>query len=198
MGATVIFARHGHHAEIGLVLSGRSAIALSDTGRGQAVGLAWALERAGVIAVWASPRPRAQQTAAATAAQLGLPIQTSDALDEVDFGAWTGRTFDSLKDDPDWQRWQTERAEVRPPNGETLGECAARTTRFLADRAADSDGQTIAAFSHADTIKAAAASALGLGLSRIVDFDVDLASRTTLTAEPGGKLRLVALNERLA
>ena len=42
----------------------------------------------------ASPRERASETAALIAQACGLaPVETSAALDEVDFGSWTGKDF---------------------------------------------------------------------------------------------------------
>ena len=79
---------------------------------------------ADVRALFSSPRQRTQETAAPIAATLGLPVQTVAALDEIDFGTFTGRNFADLDGDPDWHRWNAERGSVRCPEGETMVEAS--------------------------------------------------------------------------
>lgn len=195
MSAFVILARHAHHDEIGRVLSGRSAIALSAAGRAQAEQLAERLDGAGITEIHSSPRPRTMETASYVSERLRLPVIPAPELEEIEFGDWTGRSFAYLAGDPLWQRWQTERADVRPPGGETIAEAATRASRYLESHARE--GATLLAFSHADTIKSVVARALDFSFSHIVDFDIDPASRTTLDfAQP--RPRVIAVNERLA
>src|SRR3546814_17119407 len=42
------------------------------------------------------------------------------ALDEIDFGDWSGRAFESLKDRDDWRRWNETRGQSRPQGGERI------------------------------------------------------------------------------
>src|SRR3546814_20274789 len=48
------------------------------------------------------------------------------ALDEIDFGEWSGRAFESLKDSDDWRRWNETRGQSRPPGGERIIEVQSR------------------------------------------------------------------------
>ncbi len=189
--------RHGSHDEVGRVLSGRSTIALNDTGRGEAARLAVRLSAVPIARVETSPRPRAQETAAILAESHGLKVDIVDALDEIDFGAWTGRDFADLDDDPAWHLWNAERGRAATPGGETMGAAVMRARRHL--DALDRDGAkgAVLCVSHCDVIRGVVASYLGLDLDRMLGFDCDPASLTTIALEDGGA-RLVALNERAA
>jgi ribonuclease H / adenosylcobalamin/alpha-ribazole phosphatase len=176
MTRTILLARHGTHAEVGRVLSGRSEIGLSERGREEAAGLAARLSGVALASIHSSPRRRTLETAAA----LGPSIRVTPALDEVDFGAFTGRSFVELDGDPDWFRWNAERGSARCPGGETMGEAVDRAWSY------------IARIDEVDT-PALVVRALGLPLDRIFQFDCDPASLTTLVFD-GGDVRVAALN----
>ena len=192
VSATIYLARHGSHAEVGTVLSGRSAIPLSDAGRAEARRLAGRLDGMGIARIHSSPTARARETAAIVAERLGLPVEIADALDEIDFGAWAGRSFAALADDPSWQAWNSRRGEAMPPGGESMAAATARARRHIEAQSAG----TILCVTHCDIIRGLAAHYLGLGLDRLLAFDCDPASLTILALFPGGG-RVVTLNERM-
>lgn len=193
LSATILLVRHGSHAEVGHVLSGRSEIALSDAGRAEAARLARRLADLPLAAVHSSPRRRARETAEIIAAPHGLPVEIADALDEIDFGAWAGRSFAALAPDPLWRRWNSARGAASAPGGEDMH---AATARALGHIEAGREGLH-AMVSHCDVIRGVVAHYLGLDVDRLLTFDVDPASVTTLALHDGGA-RLVALNERPA
>jgi broad specificity phosphatase PhoE len=187
MTATLILVRHAAHVHLDRVLSGRMAdVPLSEAGHAQAARLAEALADRGVTTVQASPLTRAQETARAIAG--GLPVETVDALGEIDFGAWTGRSFADLHGNPEWDRWNRERATARPPGGESMAEAQARLVAHLAT----AQGTTVMV-THADMIRTAVCYVLGLDLGSYWRFDVSPASQTVLQWEHWGG-RLVSLN----
>ncbi|MEL6064642.1 MULTISPECIES: histidine phosphatase family protein [unclassified Methylobacterium] len=192
----VILVRHGSHDRLGRILCGRMpGVSLSATGRAEAQALARRLAGSGAGTLLASPRERTAETAAPIAAALGLTVATEPDLDEIAFGAWTGRTFDALADDPDWTAWNTARATARPPGGEGMAEAQERIVRVL-DRFAQ-DGAPVILVSHGDVIRAALLKILGLGLDAYDRIVVDPASCSELALWPGGG-RVVSLNERTA
>jgi len=192
----VFLIRHGSHDRLGRILCGRMpGVSLSATGRAEADALARRLAGSGAGTLRASPRARTAETAAPIAAALGLPVETEPGLDEIDFGAWTGRTFDALADDPLWSAWNTARATARPPEGESMVEAQARVTRVL-DRFTQ-DGAPVILVSHGDVIRAALLAILGLGLDAYDRIAVDPAACSELALWPGGG-RVVSLNERIA
>jgi ribonuclease H / adenosylcobalamin/alpha-ribazole phosphatase len=191
---TVLLARHASHAEVGRVLSGRSDIALSEAGCAEADALAEMLEGTPMASLHVSPRVRARQTAAPVAAARGLTARIAPALDEIDFGRFTGQSFAALDArDPDWLAWNAHRSTARCPGGETMAEAVGRARDYL-------EGLPAEAFpalcvSHCDVIRGLVADGLGLPLDRLFAFDCDPASLTTLTWSDAG-MRVVALNQR--
>lgn len=126
-----------------------------------------------------SPAQRARETAEAIAApHRDLAVMPVAALDEIDFGAWAGRTFADLSGDPQWRRWNTARAVAETPGGESMAAVQERAWRHIERTAAAHDGATIVMVSHCDLIRAVAARVLGLSLDAILRFAVDPASIT--------------------
>lgn len=193
MTRTILLARHGIHAEVGHVLSGRSEIALADEGRAQAERLAAWLDRGPLSSIHTSPRARTRQTAAPAAARAGLVPVVAPALDEIDFGAFTGRDFSALDADTDWQRWNAERDTARCPGGETMGEAVERAWRYI--HAIPADEAPALCVTHCDVIRGLVARLLGVSFTRIYAFNCDPGSVTTLELGDSST-RLVALNER--
>ena len=191
----VILARHAAHAEIGRRLSGRSEIELSETGRRTAAQLGERLRDAGLTLIHSSPRRRALETATPVATQCGIAVETAAALDEIDFGEWTGRAFDALDADPTWQRWNSARGSVTPPGGESMADATARAIGHVEAVARRTSGPALLV-THCDIIRGIVAHYLGLALDRLLSFDIDLASRTTLAVGGRGG-RVVTVNERL-
>lgn len=118
--ATVLLVRHAVHDRLGRRLRGASAI-------------------------YSSPAERARQTAAPIAAASGLEALVDPALDEIDFGAWTGARFDDLADDPSWQGWNNARDAHRPPGGESMQETQHRMAAWLAAVGACHEDGTVVA-----------------------------------------------------
>jgi broad specificity phosphatase PhoE len=124
-------------------------VGLSDAGRAHARELP---ARVGPIdAVWASPRLRARETAAALAAS---PL-VDDDLRELDFGELEGRTYDEIAAAmPELYRaWMETPTRVLFPGGEAYADLRARTLRSL-DRIA-ADGGTAAVVTHGGVVRAA-------------------------------------------
>jgi probable phosphoglycerate mutase len=193
MTRTILLARHGTHAEVGHVLSGRSEIALADEGRAQAERLAVWLKRVPPSSIHTSPRARTQQTAVPAAARAGLVPVVAPALDEIDFGAFTGRDFASLDADADWQRWNAERDTARCPDGETMAEAVERAWRYI--HAIPAEDAPALCITHCDVIRGLVARHLGVSFTLVYGFDCDPGSVTTLQVNDTGT-RLIALNER--
>jgi probable phosphoglycerate mutase len=194
--ALILLIRHAAHAHLGNVLSGRiPGIALSPEGRSQADRLALSLDGIEIHAVQCSPVQRAQETALAIAARRrGLFVETVPALEEVDFGDWTGRSFAELADDPRWGNWNSLRETAKAPNGESMAQALDRAWDHIKRAAAKWPNQTIAMITHCDIIRAVIAKVLGLSLNHIHRFDVDPASISRLVVGAWGA-KVAGLNE---
>lgn len=193
--ATVLLVRHAAHAQLGTMLTGRSpGLGLDATGRAQAAALARHLAGEPVAEVHSSPVQRARETAAALDGPLGLGIREAAALDEIDFGTWTGRSFAELAGDPHWERWNTARSVSEAPGGETMAAAQRRAGDHLRATADRLPGATVVMVSHCDIIRAVVADVLGLSLDAILRLSVDPASITRIAVGRWGA-ELVSLNE---
>lgn len=196
MATEILLIRHASHADVGQVLSGRGTCpGLTEQGHEEARALAARLAYLPIERVETSPVRRAAETARIVAETHGLPVMTSPAINEIDFGAWTGRSFAALADEPDWQRWNRARADGVTPGGETMRGVQARATAHLHAIAAAHPDATVAMVTHGDVIRALVAGALGLSLDAIHRFAIDPATFSRLHVD-NGDATLVSLNER--
>ena len=193
---TVVFlVRHGAHDRLGRYLDGRRpGVHLSEQGLRQAERVAERLARERVEHVFSSPIERARETAAPIAARAGLDVQVETALEEIDFGAWAGMSFEALRPGEHWQRWNAARATSRTPAGDTMRAAQQRMLDFIDARRLAAPDQACVLVSHADPIKAAVAYYLGLSLNDLPRFDIAPASLTRVEIDPWGA-RVVTLNE---
>jgi probable phosphoglycerate mutase len=177
--------RHGEKAVPTEILSGRQpGVHLSARGRAQAEWVAAQLNHAGVDRVVSSPRERARETAEPLARHLGLPIEESSAVDEMEIGAWTGKDPAELAGDPEFARFNRVRSLTRVPGGETMLEVQARFVGALL-RWREEPRSVVALFSHAEPIRAALLYFSGASLDHWWRWEIALGSITTLelTAE---------------
>lgn len=193
MRQTIILARHGSHDEVGRILSGRSEIGLNDAGHAQAAAIARALAVVPLRSVHSSPRRRTRETAAPAARDHALGLIRADALDEIDFGRFTGQTFAALERDHDWHAWNARRDEARCPGGETQAEAVARATDYLC--AIPAAAMPALCVTHCDIIRGLVAAIRGGGFDRLWEMPCDPGSLTELVVK-GDELRLVSLNRR--
>lgn len=163
---TVLLVRHGQTPTTGKVLPGRAAgLHLAEEGVRQA-------ERAGeriaelsrVDAIYCSPLERARETAGPIGAAVGVRPKIDRGLLECDFGDWTGAELKRLMKLPEWRTVQKAPSTFRFPNGESFTEMQVRMVSALDRLRAAHPGGIIVCVSHADTIKAAMAHALGTHL----------------------------------
>ena len=186
--------RHGVHDVIDEILVGRMAgVRLNRRGRDQAALIAEALGREHVDGVQSSPQLRAQETAEPLARRLGLSVEVSAAIDEMNMGAWTGRSFASLTGDPFWSLWNTTRGAIRPPDGESMLELQKRAVDHLSKFAGSTPHGHVALYSHAEVIRAVVMHALKLPLDDFHRVEIAPASISTVAVGPDG-IAMIALN----
>lgn len=188
--------RHAAHDDVGGYLAGRcSNVCLGPAGRAQALRLGERMRGETFDAIFSSPRERAQQTAQAVslACEIG-PVTLREDLDEVDFGSWSGKTFVELNADPDWRRWNNERAVAVTPKGERMEDVRRRICGCMEALSQKFRGRAVVLVSHADVIKSAICHVLGLSADSFFRFDIDPASISVIVAGDWGA-KLQRLNE---
>jgi len=187
------------HATNDWVAAGRLAgrtpqVHLNEQGMEQARRLAERLASYPIRAVYAGPLARAQQTAAALASRLALPVETSAAIGEVDFGEWTGEMLADLAKLPEWELVQGRPSAMRFPAGESIRAMQHRVVDEIERLAAAHPHEMIVLVSHADVIKAALAHYLGLHLDLFQRLMVNPASLSALAFGPLGGM-VVTVND---
>jgi broad specificity phosphatase PhoE len=181
---TFLLVRHASHDLLGKALAGRaSGVVLNAQGRDEAAAIAECLSQIHIDAIYTSPRERARETADALAQRLKTSARIDSALDEIDFGDWTGRAFGELSADPKWDEWVHHRSVARPPNGEAFVDVQRRVVAGMGRLLREHSAQTLALFSHGDVIKAALAHYLRASLDDLERFDIAPASVSVIVAE---------------
>jgi broad specificity phosphatase PhoE len=180
---TTIFFLVRHAAHDAKILAGRlNGIHLSEAGQAQAKCLASRLSRETVDAIYTSPRERAAETAAAIARACGCGnVTVAGALDEVDFGSWSGHSFEELESDPAWQSWNKARSLCRTPGGESMLDIQRRALSLMAMIAGEGKRSAILV-THAEVIRAAALYYLGLPVDSWPRIEISPASITIIHA----------------
>jgi broad specificity phosphatase PhoE len=161
--------------------------------RAEAVRLARTLAERKLAAVVSSPMQRARETAAIVAAPHGLEVLEVAGLNEIDFGDWTGMTFEALHDAPGWAAFNTFRSTAPIPGGETMLAAQARAVATVAVLAARFPEAEVAAVSHGDIVKAVVAHALGVPLDLFHRIEIEPASRSVIALGPGAT-RVLGVN----
>jgi broad specificity phosphatase PhoE len=189
--------RHGEHVlRSSGVVAGRSpGIGLSERGRAEIAAVGDRLAGEEIEALYASPMQRTRESAEILSARLGPPVELRDDLLELDFGEWTGLTFDQVRSDPRWQLWRNCRSFAAVTGGESMRQVQDRAIGALVElHHARPDG-VVLIVSHGDVIRGALLFALGLPLDLHARIDVELASLSTVIVEARG-MHVRQLNER--
>lgn len=191
---TFYLVRHGDNDLVGKALAGRSeGLSLNREGQRQAARLASRLAEDSIKIIYSSPLDRAVQTAVPLAQRMGLDIQISEALNEVDFGDWTGMTFAQLGELRRWHAWNSFRSGVRVPSGEMMIQVQSRMIAELNRLRREYPDKTLALFSHADPIRSTLAFYLGVPLDMFQRIVIDPASYSILTLDDDGA-RILGMN----
>ncbi len=152
---TLLLVRHGQaHADDN---SYDQHTPLSTLGHQQAALVADALAPRSIGAVYASPFPRAWETAAPLCQRLHLQPIPDPRLAEFDLGS---KPFDVVQQRPDLVVWHPDHRGVE--HGETLAAFSARVALFCDEVAERHLHEYVAVFAHSGTIDAALRWAVGL------------------------------------
>lgn len=123
MSTDIFLVRHGQTEWNRVVrFRGRTDLELDQVGRAQARALARRLASWPIRAIYTSPLCRARQTAEPLARRLGLPIQPTEGLLDIDYGRWQGHTPEEVaRAEPRlYQLWLEAPHQVQIPGGESL------------------------------------------------------------------------------
>jgi probable phosphoglycerate mutase len=173
--------RHGHCDAIGRWLAGRrEGVPLSDLGTAEAMRLAGAFRWLPLAAIYSSPLERAVRTAEPTARDHGLKVQPREALTDVHYGDWTGRSIEALDADPAWAAFNRDRSHARAPGGEALSDVQRRIVDELRQIGHAHRGELVAIVTHAEPIRCAIAAFAGRSLDDVLGVEISPAYVSTI------------------
>jgi len=188
--------RHGSTDAAGHILTGRTAgVHLNEQGRKQIRELPERFKNVPLKAIYATPLERTQETAEPLAHAFGLTVQIAREMTEVDYGEWTGRRTDELRDDPLWRRYLSFRSSVTIPGGESMLQIQERVVGFMGALHRAQPEAHIALVSHGDPIKTAVCYYMGVPLDLFFRF-VITPSSVTVVRVADDEACVVTLNNR--
>lgn len=180
----LLLIRHASTDWVGRGLAGRlPGVGLNPQGSAEAQDLAERLADLDLTALYASPMQRTLETAAYVAEKHELPVEPLPGVNEVDFGAWTGRELADLRQEPLWATVQQTPSRMRFPDGEALLDVQARAVGAIEEVLGRHPGGLVAVVTHADVIKLLVNAYAGAGLDSYQRLDISPASVCLLSFE---------------
>ena len=180
---TFYLVRHGTNDLIGKAIAGRMpGVHLNAAGREQAKRIADRLENEGIQRIVCSPMERCRETVAPLAERIKVPVEISEAVIEINFGDFNGKTLKELEPLPEWKKWNSNRTLLHLPNGENIGEVQARMVQEVLRLRRESEGQKIAIFSHGDPLRSIICYFLGVSLDIMSRVEINPGSLSIVTA----------------
>jgi probable phosphoglycerate mutase len=195
----IVLARHAEtQLNIEQRLRGRADPPLSPRGLRQAEALAASFDASPPAVVVTSPRRRALETAAAIARRHRVPISVEPRLDDLDYGAWTGRTPDELRAGwPElYEQYLRDPGTVGFPDGETILAAQERAWGVITELAHVDRSDRFALVTHDAIIRLIVCTLLGSPLASMHGLSIGLASTTGLSVH-AGKMRIAWLDHEL-
>lgn len=173
--------RHGEvESRYHKVFGGKIDMELSPLGHDQVKAAAGYFRRHPPEVMYASPMKRVQQTLAPLAHWTGLKPIVLPGLREVDFGAWTGLSWDEV-----YQRFQVSAFDWLNQlelgaiaEAESTAEFRRRVDEALRQMLSHSPNKEIAVVAHGGTIRMLLALILDLPFTKMAAFDIEYASIT--------------------
>ncbi len=199
MGCKMILIRHGETLwNASGKLQGHRDVPLSEKGLRQAEAIAQRLSGEKVDVVYCSDLQRARVTAEKIASFHNLEVQIRPQLREMNFGRWESLTYQEIthSDDQLLQAWSLDPVSFCPPEGELVGEMAARIKAALQQIAAENPDKVIVVVCHGGPIRTFLAQMLGMDLKDNWRLRMDNASLNIVEFPSWDKGILMLLNDK--
>jgi broad specificity phosphatase PhoE len=168
------------------VFGGRIDMDLSPLGHEQVRALAKFLRVTPPDMLYASPMRRVQQTLAPLAEETGLKPILMEGLREVDFGAWTGLSWDEVqqKHGVSAFSWLHQLEDGTIERAETVPEFRRRVGFSIDQILAEAPGKMVAVICHGGVIRMLLSILLELPFRKMSIFEIEYASVTKIHHRP--------------
>jgi broad specificity phosphatase PhoE len=177
-------------------VAGRRDISLSAAGRAQAERLRDHLHQNDLAEIYASPLPRAVETAEIVAQPLSLGVVRDPRLIDFDAGRWEGKAHAEIGASPEYRRFLEDPVAEGIPGGERLTDVRDRIVSAVSQALADNEmGASILLISHAGPLRVLLAHYLGMNLINYHRLRLSPASLSILRFESEiGVPRVLTIN----
>ncbi len=194
--ARLYLMRHGEVSNPGRVYYGQDDVPLSDAGRRQSLAAAQNLQDIDVSFILSSDLSRCRFMAEAIGRQAGVTPVYSKRLREVDFGQWTGLSWEQIEQRYPgmFQRRMEDLKGFRPPGGESLQDLCDRVVPEVEGALSGREGENVVVVAHGGVNRVFIASVLQMPLSSIFSLDQGLACTNVVDVFSDGIAVLRALN----
>jgi len=165
------------------IFHGITDSSITDKGHLQAQKVAHRLKEANIDILYSSTAQRAKQTAKYISDVIGLPINISDNLKEINGGDWEGQKWEDLptKWPNQFDTWENMPHVHSMPNGETMEQFHNRLVVEIKHIISKNEGKVICIVTHGTAIRALLCYFTGCGLESMVDIEwCDNTSITTV------------------
>lgn len=190
--------RHGDTVdeETKKIYKGSLDIPLSNRGRARLRRAAQFLSRFPVDHIYTSALSRCVESGAILAEPHGLGTRALAGLNEINFGAWEGLSFDEIsrKYPTEFDLWLADPEVHSPPRGEPLIEVQRRATAALREITDSHRGRNIAIVAHGGTLRTIFCSVLDLKLSLLFRLSLDYGSISIVDIYQDNRATLKLLN----
>ena len=183
----ILLIRHGENDFMAKRLPGRLPdIHLNATGTRQAYKIAEMLTGLPIKAVYCSPMERTIETIEPYANLKGIAIQVAPEINEIDYGIWQGKRYETLVTKKLWRQIGKAPSEVTLPEGESFLDAQKRVVAFLDGLSkTHPKNELIVCVTHADVIRLAVAYYLGMSPDHFQRLSVGVATMTVLSLHKG-------------
>ncbi len=147
----LVLVRHGEPACGKGIFYGRKDVELSSRGKEESKKVVEILKNLEITKIFSSPLRRCLYTALELSKVTGIDIEVVEVLQELDFGKWTGKSWEELSKYPEfWRIYEEETFSA--PDGESLGDLKQRVRQFLRAFEKEKQGNYVC-FTHSGVIR---------------------------------------------
>lgn len=193
---TFFLIRHASCNGLGRTLWGRTpGISLNEKGKLQAQRLADRFHGIKLQAIHSSPLERAVETAEFIARASNLEVKKDPEFHEINFGEWTGKSFDVLSSNACWRRFNSLRSATRIPGGESFLDVQSRIVKAMDLLSLRYGNANVAIVSHSDVIKAAVGYFTATPIDMLHRIEISPCSVSVIALD-NDSARLLTINNR--
>lgn len=178
---TFYLIRHGSTDYAEKIPGRKPGVHLSKEGLEQSRVLVDRFRKISIDAIYSSPLERAMTTIQPLAQEKRVPFTMRDELLEIDFGKWTGMSFDELENDLQWKLFHSYRNGCVIPDGELMINVQMRMIQLISELHVLLPEKNVILVSHNDPIKSVVAYFCGISLDQFLRIIIDTGSVSAVT-----------------